>query len=85
MLSVQSLMAFSTVLSDNVIARYSVIDDDPADCMGHGSKMLETIVAQNPKAQVISIKAFDENGKGTVSSVYAAIQLAVELKVDYFG
>ena len=33
-----ALIDSGTVLSDNVIARYSVIDDDPADCMGHGTK-----------------------------------------------
>ena len=51
-------------LMENVVDRYSVIDDDPSDTLGHGTNMLEVIVSQNPDAQVISIKAFDENGKG---------------------
>ena len=72
-------------LSENIADRYSVIDDDPSDILGHGTNMLEAIVSQNAEAQVISIKAFDENGKGTVSSVYAAIQLAIELNVDFIN
>ncbi|MCF0146382.1 MAG: S8 family serine peptidase, partial [Eubacterium sp.] len=62
----------------NVQERISVIGDDPGDDNGHGSRMLTAITAQNPSASVLSVKALDAAGYGTVSSLYAAITYAME-------
>ena len=69
----------------NVIERVSMLGDDVTDDNGHGSDMISNIVSQNPNAQIISIKAMDANGVGTVSSIYAALQYAIEKKVSYIN
>lgn len=69
----------------NVIERVSMLGDDVNDDNGHGSDMISNIVSQNPNAQIISIKAMDANGVGTVSSIYAALQYAIEKKVSYIN
>lgn len=65
----------------NVIDRVSVIDDS-LEGNGHGDAMLEAIVSQNPDAKVLSIRAMDDNGFGTISSLVAAMEYAMEQKVD---
>lgn len=69
----------------NVIERVSMLGDDVSDDNGHGSDMISNIVSQNPNAQIISIKAMDANGVGTVSSIYASLQYAIEKKVSYIN
>lgn len=69
----------------NVIERVSMLGDNVTDDNGHGSDMISNIVSQNPNAQIISIKAMDANGVGTVSSIYAALQYAIEKKVSYIN
>lgn len=69
----------------NVIERVSMLGDDVTDDNGHGSDMISNIVSQNPNSQIISIKAMDANGVGTVSSIYAALQYAIEKKVSYIN
>lgn len=68
--------------SDNVIERVSVIGDTVWDDNGHGTSMLGYILEEAPEAKVISIKALNEEGKGTVDSVIAGINYAIEKKVD---
>ena len=56
-------------------------DEDSDDKNGHGSKMNEYIHKTNPDIRVLSIKAFDENGNSSASSIYAAFCYAVSQKV----
>lgn len=65
-----------------VVLRVSMIGDDVNDDNGHGNKMLSFIKQENSKAKVLSIKALDKNGKGTITSIVAAIEYAIEQKVD---
>lgn len=44
--------------------------------------MLKAIVSQNPNARILSIRAMDDNGFGTVSSLVAAMEYAINAKVD---
>ena len=60
----------------------SMVGDDGADRNGHGSKMKEIILANAPGARVLSIKAINDNGTGDISSVYAAIQYAIDSNVS---
>lgn len=48
----------------------------------HGEDMAKAIVSQNPDAKILSIRALNDNGYGTVSSIVAAIEYAVSQKVD---
>mgnify|MGYP002626124972 CR=1 FL=1 len=68
--------------TSNVVARYSVLGDDVSDGNGHGTAMAAQIASINPDVAIISIKALDAEGHGTMSSIYAAVKLAIELDVD---
>lgn len=70
--------------SDNVINRVSMIDD-VLEGNGHGDKMLSDIVSQDAEAKVLSIRAMNDNGFGTISSLVAGMEYAIEQKVDYIN
>ena len=65
-----------------VVDSVSVIGDDVSDDNGHGSEMADIILAENPDAKIISIKAFGADGKARPSDIYAAIRYAIDSKVD---
>lgn len=65
----------------NVIDRVSMIDD-VLEGHGHGDQMIEAIVSQDKDAKILSIRAMDDKGFGTVSSLVAAIEYAMDQKVD---
>lgn len=71
--------------SSNVVDKVSVLGEDVADDNGHGSEMLSAMVEQNPDVQVLSVKAMNANGVGTVSSVYSAVEYAIQSDVDYIN
>ncbi|MBR0395665.1 MAG: VaFE repeat-containing surface-anchored protein [Clostridiales bacterium] len=62
---------------------YSVIGDDTSDYNGHGTAMSSFILNETDNAYIISIKAIGDDGKGNVSDVYAAVQMAEDMGVDY--
>ena len=62
---------------------YSVIGDDAADYNGHGTAMCGLILNETDNAYIISIKAIGDDGKGNMSDVYTAVQLAEDIGVDY--
>ncbi len=65
-----------------ISGRYSVLGDGGYDGNGHGDAMLDTIRGFDPKAEVVSIKALNDAGVGTVSSLYAAIRMAIDMQVS---
>ena len=67
--------------ADDVEKAVSVLGENAADDNGHGNLMAGIIQDRDTDVKILSIKALDENGTGTVSSVYAAIQLAMESNV----
>ena len=70
------------VNADDLVDNISVISDSAYDDNGHGTKMYNYIKEEAPNAKILSIKALDSNGKGNASDIYAAIQYAIERKVD---
>lgn len=70
--------------SDNVVDRVSVIDDVLTG-NGHGDKMLADILSQDEDAKILSIRAMNDNGFGTISSLVAAMEYAIDQKVDYIN
>ena len=58
----------------NVYGSVSLIDDSPSDLNGHGTQVSEKIGELNSGITVLSVKAFDENGNTTVSTIYAALK-----------
>lgn len=67
--------------ADYIKERVSVIGDDPSDDNGHGTAMAGYIHSMNDKATILSIKALDKNGDGSISSVYAAMEYAIKAGV----
>ena len=67
--------------SANVIDRVSVIEEPEASAQ-HGDAMLQAIVSQNPDAKILSIRAMNSNGFGTISSLVAAMEYAISENVD---
>ena len=62
--------------NNNVTNRVSVIDES-FEGNGHGNEMLKSILEQNPNANVLSIRAIDDNGHGNISGIVAAIEYAL--------
>ena len=67
--------------SANVIDRVSVIEE-PEASTEHGDAMLQAIVSQNADAKILSIRAMNSNGFGTISSLVAAMEYAISENVD---
>lgn len=67
--------------SANVIDRVSVIEE-PETSTEHGDAMLQAIVSQNPDAKILSIRAMNSHGFGTISSLVAAMEYAISENVD---
>lgn len=67
--------------SENVIDRVSVIDDS-LDGNGHADEMVKAIVNLNADAKILSIRAMDDKGFGTASSVVSAMEYAINQKAS---
>ncbi len=61
----------------NIVGRVSLLDDT-LEGNGHGNEMSAAIISQNPDAGILSIRAVGNDGRGTVSSVVAAIEYAIK-------
>ena len=68
--------------ASDLVGSVSVLGGDASDDNGHGTRMYEYIKDEYPNAKILSIKAMGSDGKGQISDVYAAIQYAIESKVD---
>ena len=68
--------------ASDLVGSVSVLGGDASDDNGHGTRMYEYIKDECPDAKILSIKAMGSDGKGQISDVYAAIQYAIESKVD---
>ena len=68
--------------SANIIERVSLIDDVMVGSNSHGDAMVKAIVSQNENAKIISIRALGDDGQGTVSSIIAGIEYAINQKAD---
>ena len=66
----------------NIIDRISLIDDTLEGSNSHADRMVSAIVEQNPGAGILSIRAMDDNGFGTVSSIVAAMEYAINQRVS---
>lgn len=66
----------------NIIDRVSLIDDALEGSNSHADDMVSAIVSQNPDARILSIRALGDDGRGTVSSIVAAMEYAINQKVS---
>ena len=60
----------------------SVLGDDGVDRNGHGTKMAEFIRSQDQDAEIVSVKAVNDDGVGNISDIYAAIEYAISADAD---
>lgn len=68
-------------LEEHIVERRSVIGPNVEDNNGHGTRMAQVMREVDPNVQIVSIKAADEQGKATAASVYAAVQMAIDMGV----
>ena len=61
---------------------YTVLGGSTADDNGHGTDIVKNILANTDKAYIISIKALEHDGLGSVDKVCEALDLALSLDVD---
>lgn len=61
----------------NIVDRVSLIDDK-LEGNPHGNEMATYITEEDPNARILSIRVLDDNGQGTVSSVIAGIEYAIQ-------
>ena len=81
--SAKTKIAIIDTGSDIANENISLLGDDGKDKNGHGTSMANLILSQTDDAYIISIKAIGDNGKGSLSDVYAAVRYAVDREVDY--
>lgn len=60
----------------------SVLGDSLTDGNGHGTAMANYVLAQTDNAYILSVKAIGDNGKGSVTDVYAGVQYAIDADCD---
>ena len=65
----------------NVVDRISLIDDVISGSW-HADDMVNAIVSQNADAKILSIRAMNSDGRGTVSSLISAIEYAINQNVS---
>ena len=68
--------------STNIIGNVSMLGEDTNGTNQHGNKMVSKILETNPNAKILAIEAISDNGTGTLSSVYSAIEYAIAQKVN---
>ena len=69
--------------SNNANETVTVLGDDGSDTNGHGTSMCNYILSSCPEdIYILSIKAIGDNGVGSATDVYAAVQYAMDKDVD---
>lgn len=68
--------------SNNANETVSVLGDDGSDANSHGTNMCNYILSNAPDTYILSIKAIGDNGTGSATDVYAAIQYAMDSDCD---
>lgn len=69
----------------HVLETVSLIGDDPTDHNGHGTRMARFMAEENDQVSILSIKAIGDDGRGAISSVYAAIEYAISQNIGIFS
>lgn len=72
----------ASVDGEHVLSAVSMIGNNPEDDNGHGTQMVSFITEEDPNAYIISIKALDSEGVGSISSIYAAMEYAIDHKAN---
>lgn len=79
----QNVIALIDTGSDGTaLDAVSFVDGEAMDNNGHATKMVKAIRKQDKDAKILALKALDDNGNGTTSSVVAAIQYAIDSHVS---
>ena len=68
--------------NETALDAVSFVDGETTDNNGHATRMAKAIRKQDKDAKILALKALDDNGNGTTSSVVAAIQYAIDSHVS---
>ena len=72
-----------TGVNDLATVSVNLTSDPDTDAVGHGTEVAKTIIdSANGNVEILSIKAFNDNGKASLSNVTTAVKYAIEAKVD---
>lgn len=72
-----------TGVNIDVAASVNLTNDPDPDVKGHGTLMANTMLdTAEGQVEILSIKAFNDDGTALLSNIYAAFVYAVEAKVD---
>jgi hypothetical protein len=82
--NVIALIDTGVPVGNNVIDSVSVIDDKVSGGT-HGEQMLSSILSQNENASVLSVRAMNDKGYGTISSIVSAMEYAMNRNVKYIN
>jgi hypothetical protein len=69
----------------NGIDNIDLTGEGDGDANGHGTRMageMQSIIGDKKDIKILSIKAIGENGRGNLSNIYAAIQVAIDNHAD---
>ena len=69
----------------NGIDNIDLTGEGDGDANGHGTRMageMQSIIGDKKDIKILSIKAIGENGRGNLSNIYAAVQVAIDNHVD---
>ena len=65
----------------NGIDNIDLTGEGDGDANGHGTRMageMQSIIGDKKDIKILSIKAIGENGRGNLSNIYAAVQVAID-------
>ena len=77
-----NIAVIDTGAAGNSVTSVSVVGKSGADDNGHGTSTLDVINEISTDISVLSVKAFDRHGTGSIASVYAAISYAIGQNAD---
>lgn len=80
---VSTIALIDTGANGNADAYVNLTSDSDDDILGHGTLMANIIrEVAGDKASIISIKAFNDDGTGSIATITAAVRYAIEADVD---
>ena len=72
----------SGVNGDLADTKVNLTDDPDDDTLGHGTSMARIIREYGGNPVIISVKAFNDNGSGSLATVTAAMKYAIDMNPD---
>ena len=72
-------------VSESVKSANFTDSEKSSDIYGHGSEVYKVVKEQDNESDIVSAKAYNDTGAGSVAGLYAAIKYADEQKADFIN